>query len=67
MQQVINASRTAQRSFSIKEWMGEKSEAFSVFCGESVTNREVVMAHAAVVLLLVACSVAEWLGGGCHV
>lgn len=74
----LSIQRNTQRTFSIKEWakvkgasvnkwLNTKSEAFSVFCGERVTNKEVVMAHAAVVLLLVACGVAEWLQGGYHV
>ena len=74
----LSIQRSTQRTFSIKEWakvkgaaatkwLNSKNTAFSTFCGETVSNKEVVMAHAAVVLLLVACGVAEWLQGGYHV
>jgi len=74
----LSIQRSTQRTFSIKEWakvkgasvtqwLNSKNTVFSTFCEERVTNKEVVIAHAAVVLLLVACGVAEWLQGGCHV
>jgi len=47
-----------------KEWLGARSKTFSVLCGEEFTHKEVLLAHAACVLLIVACGVAEWLGGG---
>ena len=47
-----------------KAWLNAKSETFSALCGEKFTHKEVLLAHAACVLLIVACGVAEWLGGG---
>lgn len=47
-----------------KEWLNAKSETFSALCGEEFTRKEVLIAHAACVLLVVACGVAEWLEGG---
>lgn len=67
--------RTAQRSFSFRDWANEKrskfsqwfnseSATFSRLCGERFTHKEVVYAHLFLVVLLAACFVAEWLEGG---
>lgn len=67
--------RTAQRSFTLKDWASEKrskfsqwfngeSATFSRLCGESFTHKEVCYAHLFLVVLLAACFVAEWLEGG---
>lgn len=67
--------RTAQRSFTLKDWASEKrnkfsqwfngeSATFSRLCGERFTHKEVVYAHLFLVVLLAACCVAEWLEGG---
>ena len=67
--------RTAQRSFTLKDWASEKrnkfsqwfngeSATFSRLCGERFTHKEVVYAHLFLVILLTACFVAEWLEGG---
>ena len=45
-------------------WLNAKSETFSMLCGETFTHGEVLAAHAAVVVLLLACGLAEWLEGG---
>ena len=47
-----------------KAWLNAKSETFSALCGEKFTHKEVLLAHAACVLLIVVCGVAEWLEGG---
>ena len=47
-----------------KAWIGAKSETFSALCGEDFTHKEVLLAHAACVLLIVACGVAGRLEGG---
>lgn len=60
----MTINRTAQRSQSLQEWLDEKSEMFSALCGEGFTRMEVVKAHAFVVLVLLACGLAEWLEGG---
>lgn len=67
--------RTAQRSFTLKDWASEKrnkfsqwfngeSATFSRLCGERFTHKEVCYAHLFLVVLLAACFVAEWLEGG---
>ncbi len=47
-----------------KAWLSAKSPSFSALAGEDFTHKEVLLAHAACVLLIVACGVAEWLEGG---
>ena len=47
-----------------KAWLGAKSDTFSALCGEDFTHKEVLLAHAACMLLIVICGVAEWLEGG---
>ena len=47
-----------------KMWAGAKSKTFSALCGEDVTHKEVIIAHAALMLLIVVCGVAAWLEGG---
>ena len=47
-----------------KAWLSAKSESFSALCGEDFTRKEVLIAHVACALLVVACGVAEWLEGG---
>jgi hypothetical protein len=67
--------RPAQRPFSLKEWtkgkrnefshwLSTESRFFSTLCGENFTHREVVLAHLFFVVLLMACSLAEYLEGG---
>lgn len=67
--------RTAQRTFSLKEWQNVKrnklsqwlnseSEMFSAICGERFTHKEILLAHLFIVALVVFCGVAEWLEGG---
>lgn len=47
-----------------KMWLGAKSKTFSALCGEDITHKEVIIAHAALMLLIVVCGVAAWLEGG---
>ena len=47
-----------------KMWLGAKSKTFSALCGEDFTHKEVIIAHAALMLLIVVCGVAAWLEGG---
>ena len=47
-----------------KMWFGAKSKTFSALCGEDFTHKEVIIAHAALMLLIVVCGVAAWLEGG---
>lgn len=47
-----------------KMWLGAKSKTFSALCGEDFTHKEVIIAHAAFMLLIVVCGVAAWLEGG---
>lgn len=67
--------RTAQRSFSFRDWADEKrksitlwlkaeSKTFTTLCGERFTHREVLLMHLYCILVLLACGVAETLEGG---
>lgn len=47
-----------------KMWLGAQSKTFSALCGEDITHKEVIIAHAALMLLIVVCGVAAWLEGG---
>lgn len=47
-----------------KMWLGAQSKTFSALCGEDITHKEVIIAHAAFMLLIVVCGVAAWLEGG---
>lgn len=72
MQQSIQIGQVQPSVLSIVEsivknskvWLGAKSKTFSALCGEDFTHKEVLIAHAACALLIVACGVAEWLEGG---
>lgn len=72
MQQTIQLGQVQPSVLSIVEsivknskvWLGAKSKTFSALCGEDFTHKEVLLANAACVLLIVACGVAEWLEGG---
>ena len=44
----------------IEKWLAKKSEPFSTLCGENFTNKEVVLAHIGIVILIAACCLAEW-------
>ena len=56
--------RTAQRAFAIKAWLEAKSTLFSGICQEKVTHREVIVAHAYAVALLLIIGIAGTLEGG---
>ena len=47
-----------------KMWLNAKSKTFSALCGEDFTHKEVLIAHAACMLLIVICGVVGWLEGG---
>lgn len=47
----------------LMKWWDRRNAAFTHLCGEDFTNGDVVMAHAGVVVLLLACVLAEWIGG----
>ena len=72
MQQTIKFGQVQPSVLSIfecivkncKVWLNAKSKTFSALCGEDFTHKEVLLAHAACVLLIVACGVAGWLEGG---
>lgn len=44
-----------------KHFYNKKNELFSALGGEDFTNGEVIIAHAGIFLILLACSFAEWL------
>ena len=72
MQQTIKFGQVQPSVLSIfecivkncKVWLNAKSKTFSALCGEEFTHKEVLLAHAACVLLIMACGVAGWLEGG---
>ena len=72
MQQTIQNGQVQPSVLSIvesivkicKEWLNAKSKTFSALCGEDFTHKEVIIAHAAFMLLIVVCGVAAWLEGG---
>jgi len=47
----------------LSKWWEARSATFSYISQESVTHGEVVMAHLVIVGLLLACGLAEWIGG----
>lgn len=42
-------------------WLAKKSEPFSLLGDENFTNKEVVLAHIGIVILIAACCLAEWI------
>ena len=42
-------------------WLAKKSEPFSQLCGENFTNKEVVLAHIGIIILIAVCCLAEWI------
>ena len=53
---------------AVKQWWNAKSETFSALCatekGETFTHGQVVLTNLAVIGLILACAIAEWLEGG---
>lgn len=47
----------------IIQWWKARNEAFSYMCKEDYSNGNVVLAHAAVIMIMLACGLAEWIGG----
>ena len=43
------------------KWLEKTNRTFSLLCGEKVTNKEVVLAHAGVIAMVTACCFAEWI------
>ena len=44
---------------SVAAWMRGKSETFSALCGEDITRKQVIITHAAFILFVAACCLAE--------
>ena len=42
-------------------WLDRKNEVFSLLCGESFTNKEVIAMHIYIVSVMLVCCFAEWL------
>lgn len=62
--QQVTIFRASRRTLTVKEWLGKKNEWFSALCGEQFTNKHVLLAHLFIIVILVACSVAQRLEGG---
>ena len=48
---------------TIEKWWNRRNAAYSTMCNEEFTNGEVVLTHAGVLVMLLACCLAEWMGG----
>ena len=59
MATTINATRTAQRSFSLKEWMNGKSNFYTHICGFPVTRRLVLRVNTVSLCLILAAIAVE--------
>lgn len=42
-------------------WVDRKNGVFSLLCGESFTNKEVLLAHVYIMAVMLVCCFAEWL------
>jgi len=42
-------------------WLSKKSNFFSHLCGENFTNKEVVLAHIGIIILIAVCCLADWI------
>lgn len=63
MKQAVISSN-AQLAVALREWWHAKSEWFSAFTGEKVTNKHVALGHLYMVALTGALLLAGWLEGG---
>lgn len=45
----------------IKNWLAKKNKPFSLLGGENFTNKEVVLAHVGIIIMVAACCLAEWI------
>jgi hypothetical protein len=43
----------------IENWLAKRNEPFSLLGGESFTNKEVVLAHVGIIIMVAACCLAE--------
>lgn len=72
MQQTIKFGQVQPSVLSIfesivkncKVWLNAKSKTFSALCGEDFTHKEVLLAHAVVIVLLFVAGIAGALEGG---
>ena len=48
---------------TIEKWWNRRNAAYSTMCNEEFTNGEVVLTHAGILVMLLACCLAEWMGG----
>lgn len=48
---------------TVERWWHGRNAAYSTMCHEEFTNGEVVLTHAAILVMLLACGLAEWMGG----
>ena len=47
----------------IVKWWNGRNEAYTHMCKEEFSNGQVVLAHTAIIVILLACGLAEWIGG----
>ena len=45
----------------IEGWLAKKNEPFSQLCGENITNKEIVLAHVGIIIMIAACCLAEFI------
>lgn len=54
----VLTAHDAQRTFDINGWLNAKSDVFSTYMGETVTNLQVVLAHMVFLLLILTIALA---------
>lgn len=45
----------------MKQWLNKKCETFSYIAGEDITHKDVVLTHLGILVVILACGLAEWL------
>ena len=45
----------------MKQWLEKNCEIFSYIAGEDVTYKDVVITHAGILVIILACGLAEWI------
>lgn len=46
---------------TFKDWLAKKNEPFSLLGGENFTNKEIVLAHVGIIIMIAACCLAEYI------
>ncbi|WP_155952944.1 hypothetical protein [Prevotella sp. HUN102] len=46
---------------NLKNWLAKTNEPFSLLGGENFTNKEVILAHVGIIIMVATCCLAEWI------